>query len=105
MTGTGRAGGGPAGSTRHDVARAADAGTCATEVCGHDRAVLRAVAAGRCQLRAGCEPQLVVDGLCCADSGAARRLIAAGLLLAPTAGLERARLTSAGRAALGLVTA
>jgi hypothetical protein len=70
------------------------------EVCGRDRAVLRAVAAGRCQLRAGCEPLLVVDGVGCADSAAARRLIAAGLLAPPTRVAERARLTDAGRAAL-----
>jgi hypothetical protein len=75
------------------------------EVCGRDRAVLRAVAAGRCQLRAGCEPQLIVDGLSCADSAAARRLIAAGLLAPPTVTTERARLTDAGRAALALVLA
>ena len=120
MAGTGRADGGPSGSTRGDAAGRgdgrrgdgvrpepgpADTAPCATDVCGHDRAVLRAVAAGRCQLRAGCEPLLVVDGLCCADSGAGRRLIAAGLLVAPTDGLERARLTAAGRAALGLVPA
>lgn len=89
-----------------DTSGAAHAdGPCAAEVCGRDRAVLRAVAAGRCQLRAGCEPQLVVDGLCCADSAAARRLIAAGLIAAPRAGLEPARLTPAGRAALELVRA
>jgi hypothetical protein len=81
------------------------AAPCAAEVCGRDRAVLRAVAAGRCHLRAGCEPQLVVDGLSCADSAAARRLIAAGLLAPPTAGVAPARLTAAGRAALGLVSA
>ena len=50
-----------------------------SEICGRDRAVLRAVAAGRCELRAGCEPVLVVDGVRCADSGVATRLIAAGL--------------------------
>jgi hypothetical protein len=83
----------------------AKAPDCATEVCGRDRAVLRAVAAGRCQLRAGCEPQLIVDGLSCADSAAARRLITAGLLAPPTGPIERARLTTAGRAALGPVHA
>jgi hypothetical protein len=77
----------------------------AAEVCGRDRALLRAVAAGRCRLRAGCEPLLLVDGVGCADSGAARRLIAAGLLLPPIGVGERARLTDAGRAALGLVQA
>ncbi len=76
-----------------------------TEVCGRDRAVLRAVAAGRCQLRAGCEPLLVVDGVACADSGVARRLIVAGLIAPPAGVAERARLTAAGRATLGLVQA
>ena len=49
------------------------------QVCGRDRAVMRAVAAGRCRIRAGREPLLVVDGIACADSGVARRLIAAVL--------------------------
>ena len=75
----------------------------APEVCGRDRAVLRAVAAGRCQLRAGCEPLLVVDGVGCADSGVARRLISAGLLVPPTRPAARAELTAAGRVALGQV--
>lgn len=74
-------------------------------VCGRDRAVLRAVAANRCQLRAGCEPLLLIDGVACADSGVARRLMAAGLIAAPVAVAERARLTAAGRAALGAVPA
>jgi hypothetical protein len=73
-------------------------------VCGRDRAVLRAVADGRCELRTYCEPVLVVDGLSCADSAAAGRLIDAGLLTRPSGrGVERARLTSAGRAVLGLL--
>lgn len=75
------------------------------EVCGRDRAVLRAVAAGRCQLRAGCEPLLLVDGVACADSGVARRLIGAGLVAAPVGVADRARLTGAGHAVLGLVQA
>jgi hypothetical protein len=75
------------------------------QVTGRDRAVLRAVAAGRCALRAGCEPVLVVDGVACADSGVARRLIVAGLLVPPVGAADRARLTAAGRVALGLVQA
>ena len=75
------------------------------QVCGRDRAVLRAVAAGRCRLRGGCEPLLVVDGVACADSGVARRLIHAGLVAPPAGTTDRARLTAAGRAALGLVQA
>jgi hypothetical protein len=74
------------------------------QICGRDRAVLRAVAAGRCELRAGCEPVLVVDGVQCADSGVAQRLIAAGLVV-PPAGNAVARLTPAGRVAAGLISA
>src|SRR4051794_2342127 len=73
----------------------------AAQVCGRDRAVLRAVAAGRGGLRAGCEPLLVVDGIACADSGVARRLIAAGLIAAPVDPADAVRLTPAGHAALG----
>jgi hypothetical protein len=73
-------------------------------VCGRDRAVLRAVADGRCQLRTFLEPVLVVDGLSCADSASAHRLISAGLLARPSGpGIEGARLTAAGRALLGLL--
>jgi hypothetical protein len=71
-------------------------------VCGRDRALLRAVAAGRCQVGAGCEPVLLVDGLGCADSSAAFRLLAAGLIQRPVPGLilGPAVLTDAGRRAL-----
>lgn len=69
---------------------------------GRDRAVLRAVAAGRGQLGAGCEPVLLVDGLVCADFSTGSRLVAAGLLEAPDRRrvLTPARLTTAGCAAL-----
>jgi len=60
-----------------------------------DRAVLRAVAAGRCELAAG--RTLVVDGLCFADQFAAPRLTAAGLI---TAGAGRTQLTPSGQALL-----
>jgi hypothetical protein len=71
-------------------------------VSGRDRAVLRAVSAGRCQFRGGCEPVLLVDGLVCADFSATRRLIDAGLIAAPdpTVLLAPATITPAGRAAL-----
>lgn len=75
-----------------------------SDICGRDRAVLRAVAAGRCELRAGCEPVLVVDGVRCADSGVASRLLAAGLVVKPV-GSATAQLTPAGRALAGLVSA
>jgi hypothetical protein len=50
---------------------------------GRDRALLRAVAAGRCELAMSCEPVLLVDGLPCSDSSVAHRLIAAGYVAAP----------------------
>jgi hypothetical protein len=89
------------GTKRSEVSPLGSAAT--TEVSGRDRAVLRAVAAGRCLLRAGCEPLLTVDGLSCADSAVARRLLNAGLLAQPTSVVERARLTAAGRVALEVV--
>ncbi len=71
-------------------------------ISGRDRAVLRAVAAGRCELGAGCQPVLLVDGLSCADSSEGQRLISAGLVAAPDPAVPRApaTLTPAGRKAL-----
>jgi hypothetical protein len=71
-------------------------------VSGRDRALLRAVAAGRCQLGAGCEPVLLVDGMVCADFSAGRRLVSAGLVAPPDRErpLGRATLTPAGLEAL-----
>jgi hypothetical protein len=75
-------------------------------VCGRDRAVLRAVANGRCELRAGCEPVLIIDGLSCADSATVHRLIGAGLIVPPNGpAIDRARLTPAGRAIVGSLAA
>ncbi len=67
-----------------------------------DRALLRAVSAGRCGFRGGCQPVLLVDGLVCADWAAARRLVEAGLVVAPDASVALAEvsLTAAGNAAL-----
>jgi len=62
-----------------------------------DRAVLRAVAAGRCEISAGSGATLVVDGLCFADQFAGPRLTAAGLIAAADG---RARLTASGAALL-----
>ena len=58
-----------------------------------DRAVLRAVAAGRCQVSGGCGTTLVIDGLCCADQFAGARLTGAGLVAVPGSAGGRARLT------------
>lgn len=65
-----------------------------------DRAILRAVAGGTAELLGDAHPDLFVDGLCCADQMAVRRLAHAGLIAgaAPAArGLRvPARLTPAG---------
>jgi hypothetical protein len=55
-----------------------------------DRAVLRAVADGRCEISGS---SLLVDGLCCADQFAGLRLTTAGLISARSG---PAALTSAG---------
>lgn len=57
-----------------------------------DRAVLRAVAAGRCEFHAG---RLLVDGIGCCDQFIGRRLANAGLIAAQPG---PARLTESGRA-------
>ena len=66
-----------------------------------DRAILRAVAGGTAELIGGSQPDLLVDGRCCCDQMAARRLAHAGLIAgaAPATIGERvpARLTQAGR--------
>jgi len=58
-----------------------------------DRAVLRAIAAGRCQVSGGCGTTLLVDGLCCADQFAGARLTGAGLIAASGSTGGPARLT------------
>lgn len=72
------------------------------ELTGRDRAVLRAVAAGRCRLGGGYAPELRIDGFACADPSVGHRLVAAGLLCPcdPAHPLDPATLTAAGRAAL-----
>jgi hypothetical protein len=66
---------------------------------GRDRAVLRAVAAGRCQLGPGYAPELRIDGFACADSSVGHRLLTAGLIHPgdPAHPLNAATLTEAGR--------
>jgi hypothetical protein len=66
-----------------------------TALTHRDRAVLRAVAAGRCTISAG---SLVVDGLCLSDQFVGPRLETEGLIAAATAG--PAHLTASGRALL-----
>ncbi len=69
---------------------------------GRDRALLRAVSAGRCAFRGGCEPVLLVDGVGCADWAAARRLVDLGLVVAPdtSVALTAVSLTPSGVAAV-----
>lgn len=62
-----------------------------------ERAVLRAVAAGRCELSAS-RGALVVDGLCLSDQFTGARLTSAGLIDAARPG--PARLTATGIAVL-----
>jgi hypothetical protein len=63
-----------------------------------DRAVLRAVAAGRCQISHGDGSVLVIDGLCYCDQFAGPRLTAAGFIA--SAGSGTAHLTPSGQALL-----
>jgi hypothetical protein len=65
---------------------------------GRDRALLRAVAAGRCDIAPRGVPDLRVDGRWFCDQPRAHALIATGLLA--RAGGTRLLLTPAGRAAL-----
>jgi hypothetical protein len=71
--------------------------TTTTTLNHRDRAVLRAVAAGRCEIPAGSGGALVVDGLCFSDQFAGLRLKAAGLI---AAGAGLVRLTPSGQALL-----
>jgi hypothetical protein len=64
-----------------------------------DRAILRAVAAGRCRITGGPCTALTIDGLSCSDQFAGPRLARAGLIVAG-AQSEPARLTDTGRALL-----
>ena len=73
--------------------------TTAAPLSYRDRAVLRAVDAGRCEISAAMGGVLVVDGLCMSDQFAGPRLRAAGLIVTgPPSG--PARLTASGRAML-----
>jgi hypothetical protein len=69
-----------------------------------DRAILKAVAAGRAEIVYGAEPDLFLDGRCCCDQAAAHRLAHAGLIaplgLADIGQRVPATLTAAGTAQL-----
>jgi hypothetical protein len=68
-------------------------------------ALLRAVAAGRCELSCSCEPDLYIDGRTCCDQQAAHLLAHAGLIRhggnAAIGQRVPALLTDAGKALLG----
>jgi len=66
-----------------------------------DRAILRAVAGGTAELTADAGIDLFLDGRCCCDQLAARRLARSGLIAPdratrPARGRVPARLTAAG---------
>lgn len=65
-----------------------------------DRALLRAVLAGRCQVSGAASVRLVVDGVGCSDQFVGARLLAAGLIASPGSETSPARLTDTGLAAL-----
>ena len=65
-----------------------------------DRAVLRAVAAGRCEFSAGTCGSLTVDGICCSDQFVGLRLARAGLIAAAGSHSGPAQLTESGQALL-----
>ena len=65
-----------------------------------DRAVLRAVAAGRCVISGDAGASLAIDGVCCCDQLVGPRLTRAGLIAAAGSGSGPARLTASGRALL-----
>jgi len=65
-----------------------------------DRAVLRAVAAGRCTVSLEGGTALRIDGLLFADQFAGERLTRAGLIDAPGTALAPARLTACGKSLL-----
>lgn len=67
-------------------------------VSGRDRAVLRAVAAGRCAVSAEFGHPLTVDGIRYADQFARERLLAAGLIATPRQAPAPAVLTAEGMA-------
>ncbi|MCW0211871.1 MAG: hypothetical protein OJJ54_00770 [Pseudonocardia sp.] len=69
-----------------------------SDLTARDRAVLRAIAAGRCRLSG--PSVLVVDGLFLADPFAAPRLTGAGLIEADDSRSGVVHLTASGRAVL-----
>lgn len=74
--------------------------TSCTALCHRDKAVLRAVAAGRCETAADVGVLLVIDGVGCCDQLIGERLTKAGLIATNGSRPGPVRLTASGRAAL-----
>ena len=74
--------------------------TTAAPLSIRDRAVLRAVGAGRCEISAGVGHVLIVDGLTLTDQFAGPRLTSAGLIAPAAETSGHALLTASGRALL-----
>lgn len=72
--------------------------TTTSELSHRDRAVLRAIAAGRCEISADAGISLVIDGVHCCDQFIGRRLAQAGLIAATRSRPGPARLTPSGQA-------
>lgn len=70
------------------------------QLSNRDRAVLKAVAAGRCMVSGHSCSTLTIDGYCCADQFVGLRLVSAGLITAEGHSPALARLTESGRALL-----
>jgi hypothetical protein len=74
--------------------------TSAPALSHRDRAVLRAVRAGRCQVSGSAAALLVIDGVGCSDQFVASRLVQAGLIARPGPRPAPAHLTASGLALL-----
>jgi hypothetical protein len=78
-----------------------DAMTTTTTVLSHrDRAVLQAIAAGRCEISDVAGVSLVIDGMSCCDQLVGPRLARAGLIAVTGSRPGPARLTPSGQALL-----
>ncbi|HEY3260179.1 MAG TPA: hypothetical protein VGJ95_07900 [Pseudonocardiaceae bacterium] len=80
---------------RHDTATAGTSVAPPTQLSYRDRAVLRAVAAGRCRMASR---SLLIDGLHCSDQFVGLRLVQSGLIT--SADSQPVRLTPSGERVL-----
>ena len=74
--------------------------TSTTALSHRDRAVLRAVEAGRCEISADIGVSLIIDGVACCDQLVGPRLARAGLIATGGSRPGPARLTPSGQAML-----